>query len=853
MNSVPCGSFLFLKRGTFWVSCFVGILSAIASIINYFFFKLSFENWQTPSQSGSYPLPYDAPLLLTILLPLQHHGLKHSREAVLPAISPEKPPHIERTLNAASDKQSNDTSTEKSVINRSPFRRARKHFKNIMGGNRKVGKKDNLFDDSDDIMPDDTQVRTDKPHEIGLSCHAGREYQSPCQEEPVPISSRMSHAIPVPCGQLLVDGKGNTRKKQHRRVNRHKSNDVKMSPTNWSVAGTSQWQYPEELMVTDINELRSLDEFIYRKLMDLSLHCSQRDTICDIVFKRSLKEFHRDLTASLSVEMQKDEVTTRYRYRDLMSNFEQVLQAQVKNVGTNAAFPVTMGVNAFRGFLDEFMKESKEIKRKEKKEKKVEAKTVKKERQKKDMLLDYLGHKFLTVQFNIPTFCELCSTIIWIMEKGFVCQVCKYACHKKCCLRSTTPCKGIPTPRITDGSTGTQIFGYPLESLLSEGEKVPLVAEKLISAIELHGLYTVGLYRKCGAAAKVKQLKNAIDEEGPANVDLDEYPIHVLTTTLKCFFRELPEPLLTYDLYDDFIQASEIKESVEAIQALYAVTERLPKSNYHLFERLIFHLARVAQHEENNKMSSSGLAIIFVPCLLRTNKKMQAQESLQQVPKQSQCIENIISEQLRKLKVTLADISTLSTAQATANDRLTHVRASIKVPKPGDLLEEVHHPVVPVQAPICENLGIFDAQAEALALSAHIESIQKEKEDLTCNLPRLECHQLNSDDESQDVGSILANTPDSNDTDEINEEYAITFDLPVNPPSRLVHLTKRRAAVPTKHLPKKYRSSSTRGPASSANYPIHIVSKPGYRRVRDSNVVLSLERLEDVEEDEIMV
>lgn len=101
---------------------------------------------------------------------------------------------------------------------------------------------------------------------VGLSCHAGREYQSPCQEEPVPISSRMSHAIPVPCGQLLVDSKGNTRKKQHRRVNRHKSNDVKMSPTNWSVAGTSQWQYPEELMVTDINELRSLDEFIYRKV-----------------------------------------------------------------------------------------------------------------------------------------------------------------------------------------------------------------------------------------------------------------------------------------------------------------------------------------------------------------------------------------------------------------------------------------------------------------------------------------------------------------------------------------------------------------------------------------------------------
>ena len=53
--------------------------AAATALINYFFFKLFFENWQTPSQSGSYPLPYDAPLLLTILLPLQHHGLKHSR------------------------------------------------------------------------------------------------------------------------------------------------------------------------------------------------------------------------------------------------------------------------------------------------------------------------------------------------------------------------------------------------------------------------------------------------------------------------------------------------------------------------------------------------------------------------------------------------------------------------------------------------------------------------------------------------------------------------------------------------------------------------------------------------------
>ena len=39
-------------------------------------------------------------------------------------------------------------------------------------------------------------------------------------------------------------------------------------------------------------------------------------------------------------------------------------------------------------------------------------------------------------------------------------------------------------------------------------------------------------------------------------MNIEEHPIHVLTTALKCFFRELPEPLLTFELYDEFLQAS---------------------------------------------------------------------------------------------------------------------------------------------------------------------------------------------------------------------------------------------------------------------------------------------------------
>ena len=66
-------------------------------------------------------------------------------------------------------------------------------------------------------------------------------------------------------------------------------------------------------------------------------------------------------------------------YKNLLAKFAHTLEAEVKVEGTNASFPVTMGVNAFRGFLDEFIKHHK---KKEKKEKKADPKVQKRDRKK---------------------------------------------------------------------------------------------------------------------------------------------------------------------------------------------------------------------------------------------------------------------------------------------------------------------------------------------------------------------------------------------------------------------------------------------------------------------------------------
>lgn len=64
---------------------------------------------------------------------------------------------------------------------------------------------------------------------------------------------------------------------------------------------------------------------------------------------------------------------------------------------------------------------------------------------------------------------------------------------------------------LFQNNSGSRVFGAPLASLVTEKEKIPSVVGKLIDAIETHGLYTVGVYRKAGANAKMKLLKQNID------------------------------------------------------------------------------------------------------------------------------------------------------------------------------------------------------------------------------------------------------------------------------------------------------------------------------------------------------
>lgn len=63
-----------------------------------------------------------------------------------------------------------------------------------------------------------------------------------------------------------------------------------------------------------------------------------------------------------------------------------------------------------------------------------------------------------------------------------------------------------------------------------------------------------------------------------------------------------------------------MKDPGERMRCLTVVVDLLPRSNRCVFDRLMYHLARVAHQETVNKMGPSNLAVIFAPCILRRNQ-----------------------------------------------------------------------------------------------------------------------------------------------------------------------------------------------------------------------------------------
>uniref|UniRef100_A0A3P9LIW6 Rho GTPase-activating protein 44 n=1 Tax=Oryzias latipes TaxID=8090 RepID=A0A3P9LIW6_ORYLA len=162
-------------------------------------------------------------------------------------------------------------------------------------------------------------------------------------------------------------------------------------------------------------------------------------------------------------------------------------------------------------------------------------------------------------------------------------------------------------------------YGKPLEEhLVLSGRDIAFPIEACVTMLLECGMEEEGLFRIAPSASKLKKLKASLD---CGVLDVQEYSAdpHAIAGALKSYLRELPEPLMTFQLYSDWIQASNIQDQEKRLQALYAACEKLPPANNNNFKYLIKFLSKLTEYQDLNKMTPGNIAIVLGPNLLWTH------------------------------------------------------------------------------------------------------------------------------------------------------------------------------------------------------------------------------------------
>ena len=118
-----------------------------------------------------------------------------------------------------------------------------------------------------------------------------------------------------------------------------------------------------------------------------------------------------------------------------------------------------------------------------------------------------------------------------------------------------------------------------------------------------------GIYRKSGGTSQVNQVKSGFEGNDEFDISDPDLDIHAVTSTLKNYFRRLPTPLITYAVYDQFLDAGAIEVPEQRAKALRAAISEIPRAHRDTMQFLIFHLSRVIQHAGDNLVSMAYVSV----------------------------------------------------------------------------------------------------------------------------------------------------------------------------------------------------------------------------------------------------
>merc|ERR1719427_287963 len=188
-------------------------------------------------------------------------------------------------------------------------------------------------------------------------------------------------------------------------------------------------------------------------------------------------------------------------------------------------------------------------------------------------------------------------------------------------------------------------IGVPLDECpVCDTEFIPYLVKVCCDIVTDRGLDIVGIYRVPGNNAAVTYLTEQINK-GVDNFALDDQrwqDVNVVSSLLKSFFRKLPDPLFTVEMYSLFIEASKIDLAPRRMDQLRKLVRELPEIHLETLKYVTGHLCLIAEHSSINKMEVRNLAIVFGPTLVRTTDDNMV-SMVTDMSQQCRIIESILS------------------------------------------------------------------------------------------------------------------------------------------------------------------------------------------------------------------
>jgi len=164
-----------------------------------------------------------------------------------------------------------------------------------------------------------------------------------------------------------------------------------------------------------------------------------------------------------------------------------------------------------------------------------------------------------------------------------------------------------------------KVFGVDLtEHLEQTSMVVPQILEFCCEVIEQNGV-TDGVYRLSGQSSHIVTLKREF-EGGKVPDKTYKNDVHAVASLLKLYFRSLPEPLLTFELYPEFLQAAQLSLRYQ-LSSLRKLVYKLPTTHLNTLSHLMKHLQKLTQFHQLTGMTSRNLAIVWAPNLLRPSSQ----------------------------------------------------------------------------------------------------------------------------------------------------------------------------------------------------------------------------------------